>query len=154
MDPIYTDLATDSFLAALIYPFQGDLILAMMAEFGGYSPALMLTVASVAGVAGFIVNWAIGRSLIEIIRREPIYRGDLKSSFEKSSAVFNKNFSWMLLLSGFGTTYVPLGIGLEFFLEFFAAPLTIIAGILRMNFLKFLLFVTIAKFAVNAFVVF
>jgi membrane protein YqaA with SNARE-associated domain len=94
----------------------------------GYSPALLLVVASAGNILGSVVNWVLGRG-IEHFRNRPWFPVG-SDALERAQRWYQRYGKWSLLLS-----WMPI----------VGDPLTLLAGVLREPFPTFLLLVTIAK---------
>lgn len=126
----YGGLFLAAFLAATLFPAQSEAVLASLLAINHYSPALLILVAGIGNVLGSVVNWLIGRG----IERYSAERWFPVStiSLERAGYWYRRYGWWSLLLS-----WLPI----------IGDPLTLAAGIMREPFLRFLLVVTIAKFA-------
>lgn len=123
-----------AFLAATILPFSSELLLAGLLATGG-SPVLLVLVATAGNVLGSLVNYGIG-----YWGSEPILHRWLKLSprqIERTQQRYEKWGVWSLLFA-----WVPI----------IGDPLTVIAGIMRVNLGLFLLLVTLGKFGRYLFV--
>lgn len=117
-----------AFFAATIFPAQSEAVLISLHTKGYYSEWLLLAVASIGNVLGSVVNWLLGRYLMNFEDRKwfPFKR----KSIDKAAAIYQKYGVWSLLFA-----WVP----------FIGDPLTIVAGIFRTNILLFILLVAIGK---------
>lgn len=133
-DPFMPDLAAYAglflvaFAAATIFPAQSELLLGSMHASGAYDDGLLLLVATVGNVAGSAANWALGRYLMHFQDRRwfPIPR----TMVERATRWYQRFGVWSLLLA-----WVPV----------IGDPLTLVAGILRVDFRLFLLLVALGK---------
>lgn len=131
---VYLGLFAIAFGAATLLPLQSEAALAGLL-LTGYSPALLLAVASAGNIAGSCVNWLLGR-WIESCRGKAWFPvGD--AALERASRWYRRYGKWSLLLS-----WVPV----------IGDPLTLAAGVLREPFAVFLVLVAIAKIARYLFV--
>jgi membrane protein YqaA with SNARE-associated domain len=124
----YIGLFLSAFLAATILPVVSEAVIAGLAASGAYSTLWLLVVASVGNTLGSVVNWLLGRFLIQYQ-----YRGWFPVKprhLERASRVFNRWGVWSLLLA-----WTP----------FLGDPLTFVAGVLRVPFLLFLVLVAVSK---------
>lgn len=123
----YAGLFLIAFGAATILPLQSEAALTGML-LGGFSPWLLVLVASVGNVCGSVVNWLLGRGLERFATRRwfPANARDL----ERAQAWYRRFGKWSLLLS-----WVPL----------IGDPLTVVAGVMREPLPVFLALVTLAK---------
>ncbi len=95
---------------------------------GEYSWFALLVVATVGNVLGSVINWILGRYLMYFQDRKwfPIK----KDAIDKASNYYQKWGVWTLLLA-----WLPI----------IGDPMTLIAGIFRVNMMVFLLLVTVGK---------
>ncbi len=124
----YTGLFLSAFLAATFVPASSEVVLMGLAATGDYSPLWLLAVASSGNTLGSVVNWWLGRFCLRWQDR-PWYPAK-PDTLEKASRWFNRYGVWSLLLS-----WVPV----------IGDPITLVAGVLRVPFWKFLVLVAIAK---------
>lgn len=117
-----------AFLAATLLPAQSELLLAGLHAAGGHSPWALLGVATAGNVLGSAFNWTIGRYVVHFQHRRwfPVK----PETLEKATAWYGRWGAWSLLLA-----WAPV----------IGDPLTFAAGILRVNFLLFIVLVTIGK---------
>lgn len=108
--------------AATVLPMQSEAVLVGLLLSGAYSPWLLLAVAGTGNVLGSVLNWLLGRGLGRI-------RMDA-ARLARARTVYGRYGYWSLLLS-----WVPL----------IGDPLTVVAGLMREPFWRFLLLVTAAK---------
>ncbi len=122
-------LFASAFLAATFLPLSSEvLLLALLRE--GFSPLLLVTVASIGNTAGAIVNWLLGHYLLRFQERRWFYF--TPRQIERAEHWFHRYGLWSLLF-----TWVPL----------IGDGLTLIGGVLRVPFWKFVLLVGIGKTA-------
>ncbi|HYD29657.1 MAG TPA: YqaA family protein [Azospirillaceae bacterium] len=119
-----------AFLAATVFPAQSEALLVALDLSGAHSTVTLIGVATSGNVLGSVVNWLLGRYLIHFQDRRwfPVKR----SLIERATAWYRRWGLWSLLLS-----WAP----------FIGDPLTVVAGILRVNAWAFLTLVTIGKAA-------
>ena len=124
----YFQLLIISFLAATILPLSSELVLSTMLLTDSFDKYLLLVVASFGNIFGSSVNWYLGKKILIFKDRKwfPVN----EKQIAKSEMYFKKYGIWSLLLA-----WVPI----------IGDPLTVIAGILRVNFFTFLLLVSISK---------
>lgn len=123
-------LAFSAFTSATILPGTSEaVLLAMLA--GGVAPGwLLLTVASVANIAGSLVNWAMGRFLHGYADRR--WFPATPAQMARAERWYSR-YGWPSLF----LSWVPV----------IGDPITIVAGLLRTPFALFLIVVAIAKTA-------
>lgn len=124
----YAGLFISAFLAATILPLSSELVLSALL-LNGFNPIFLVLLATVGNVLGSVVNYFIGRYGSDYIRHKFLKTTD--EEFERSRQRYEKWGRWSLLLA-----WVPV----------IGDPLTVMAGILRVNFIWFLTLVTIGKF--------
>ena len=124
----YGGLFMTAFLAATIFPAQSEILLAGMHVSGAYDHLALLLVATVGNVLGSVVNWAIGRYLMHFQDRRwfPIK----PAMVDRATRWYGRFGVWSLLLA-----WMPV----------IGDPLTLVAGILRVDVRLFLLLVTLGK---------
>ncbi|MHB0953945.1 MAG: YqaA family protein [Allorhizobium sp.] len=124
---VYTSLFLAALTAATILPMQSEGVLAGLL-LSGYSPWMLIGVASAGNVLGSVVNWFLGRG-IERFRDRSWFPASSRG-LERAQDWYQRYGKWSLLLS-----WAPI----------IGDPLTVVAGVLREPFPRFLLLVTIAK---------
>ena len=117
-----------SFLSATIFPLSSELTLAGLLSTGKYSSFLLISIASLGNVLGSVFNWFLGFYLLKHINKK--WFPFRESQINQTSNWFKKFGVWSLLFA-----WTPV----------IGDPLTFVAGILRINFLLFLILVTIGK---------
>ncbi len=124
LDISQTGLFVSAFLSATLLPMGSEAVLATLLVRGG-SPVTLVLVATIANVLGSLVNYAMGYWANQgwLARQKP----GIMASAERR---FRRYGRWSLLFS-----WVPI----------IGDPLTLIAGVLRVNLLWFLLLVTLGK---------
>lgn len=117
-----------SFLAATIFPAQSEIILASLIISGGHNQYLLLLIATSGNVLGSLVNWVMGHYFMRFQNRKwfPLS----VSKIDKYSKIYRKRGAWLLLFA-----WLPI----------VGDPITVIAGMMRVNIWLFLLLVTIGK---------
>ena len=133
----YLQLLIISFLAATILPLSSELVLSTMLLTDSFDKYLLLVVASFGNIFGSSVNWYLGKKIL--IFRDKKWFPVNEKQIAKSEMYFKKYGIWSLLLS-----WVPI----------IGDPLTVIAGVLRVNFFTFLLLVSISKTSRYIFLIF
>ena len=121
-------LFSAAFLAATLIPAQSEAVLAGLLWAGGHPVWQLLMVATVGNVLGSVVNWICGRYLSHFADRRwfPVSTKQM----ERASAGYRKWGFWSLLGS-----WLPI----------VGDPLTLVTGVLKEPFWRFLLIVTFAK---------
>lgn len=124
----YLGLFFAAFGAATLLPMQSEAVLVGLLISGHYSLWVLLTIATAGNVLGSGVNWWLGRSVERFKDRRwfPVSPRHL----EKARTHYQRWGHWSLLLS-----WVPI----------IGDPLTLVAGVMREPFWRFLLIVTVAK---------
>jgi membrane protein YqaA with SNARE-associated domain len=133
----YFQLLIISFLAATILPLSSELVLSTMLLTDSFDKYLLLVVASFGNIFGSSVNWYLGKKILIFKDRKWFPVND--KQIAKSEMYFKKYGIWSLLLA-----WVPI----------IGDPLTVIAGILRVNFFTFLLLVSVSKTSRYIFLIF
>ena len=125
---VYFFLFLISFLAATILPFSSELTLISLLKTNNYSPILLISTSSLGNILGSIFNWSLGFYLFKYINKK--WFPFTQNQIDVASNRFNRFGIWSLLFS-----WLPI----------IGDPLTLIAGILRVNFLLFLILVALGK---------
>jgi membrane protein YqaA with SNARE-associated domain len=123
-------LFASAFLAATILPLSSELVLGGLAAVGEIPSLWLLVAASAGNILGACVNWLLGRFCLRW--RERRWFPVSASALDRASAWFQRYGTWSLLLA-----WVPV----------VGDPLTLVAGILRVDFRLFVLLVAIGKTA-------
>lgn len=123
----YSLLFASAFLAATILPFYSEVVLFAMIR-AGEPAGLLLAVAAVGNTLGSVVNWVLGRYLLDFQHKKWFYFKP--EQIEKMQAWFQRYGVWSLLLA-----WMPIG----------GDPLTLVAGIMRVNLWLFIVLVGIGK---------
>jgi len=124
----YISLFLISFLAATIFPLSSELTFTGLFNTGNYNSFILIVTASVGNILGSVFNWFLGFHLFKHINNK--WFPFKKNQIENASKRFSKFGVWSLLFA-----WVPV----------IGDPLTFIAGILKVNFLLFLVLVAIGK---------
>ena len=129
-DPALVALAVSAFTSATLLPGTSEAALVALHVAQAAPAWLLLTVASVANIAGSCVNWAMGRFLVRYADRRwfPVSQAQMDRA-----ASWYRRYGWPSLLA----SWVPV----------VGDPLTVVAGLLRTPFPLFLIVVAIAKTA-------
>ncbi|OYX42092.1 MAG: hypothetical protein B7Z02_13285 [Rhodobacterales bacterium 32-67-9] len=124
----YGILIVSAFLSATLLPGSSEAVLVSLLAAGQGQPAFLVGAASFGNVAGAVVNWLLGRFFSHYGDRAwfPI----ASESAARARLRFLRYGSWSLLLS-----WVPV----------IGDPLTLVAGLLRVGFWRFLLLVSAGK---------
>lgn len=124
----YAGLFAVSFLAATVFPFQSELVLLGLLLGGDFPWPALLAVATVGNVLGSVVNWALGRFLLQFKDRRwfPVK----PQAYARVERWYRRYGVWSLLLA-----WLPL----------VGDPLTVVAGALRANLALFVVLVTVGK---------
>jgi membrane protein YqaA with SNARE-associated domain len=125
---VYFFLFLTSFLAATIFPLSSELTLISLLKTNSYSPFLLISTSSFGNILGSVFNWSLGFYLFEYINKK--WFPFKQNQIDVASNRFNRFGIWSLLFS-----WLPV----------IGDPLTLIAGILRVNFLLFLILVAAGK---------
>lgn len=125
---VYFGLFTVAFIAATVLPMQSEAVLAGLLLGSSFSPAILITVASIGNVLGSIVNWLLGRGIDRF--RDRRWFPASGAELDRAASWYQRYGKWTLLLS-----WVPI----------IGDPLTVIAGVLREPLLSFVILVAIAK---------
>ncbi len=121
-------LFVSAFLAATILPMSSEVILVALL-LSEINPMLLVVVATIGNVLGSVVNYMIGFWGGSFLQRKVLKISE--AEFEKSEQRFRKLGTLSLLFA-----WVPV----------IGDPLTLVAGVLRVNIALFLVLVTLGKF--------
>ena len=124
----YLLLFISAFGAATLLPLQSEAVLLGLLANGCYSAVVLIAVASLGNILGSCVNWYLGLQIEHYKHKKwfPVSEQKMLQAQE----IYQKYGFWSLLLS-----WVPM----------IGDPITLIAGLLKENFLRFLLMVCVAK---------
>ena len=124
----YVGLFLASFLAATILPLSSEIVLIFLL-LNDLNPTILVCIATFGNVLGSFVNYALGfwGSLFLVKKASRIS----EDGFTKAKQRFQKYGVYSLFFA-----WVPV----------IGDPLTIVAGVLKINFLIFLILVTLGKF--------
>lgn len=126
----YLSLFFSAFLAGSLFPAQSEAWLVALLAQNRYSIILLLICASLGNVLGSCLNWYLGKQLHRFRHKSWFFFSDQQiknaSRFYHRYGYFSLLFSWLPIVGD---------------------PLTLIAGILKERFWRFLLLVSIAKTA-------
>lgn len=124
----YALLCLSAFLSATLLPGSSEAVLLGLLSAGKGAPIALVAAATLGNVAGSLVNWILGRSIL-IFQNCPWF--PLKEATNpRAQAWFARYGIWSLLFS-----WVPL----------IGDPLTLIAGVMRVPFLPFVTLVATGK---------
>ncbi|NLN58433.1 MAG: DedA family protein [Gammaproteobacteria bacterium] len=121
-------LFLSAFGAATLLPLQSEAVLLGLLFEGRYAPIWLITVASLGNILGSCVNWYLGLRL-EHYKNKKWFPVSV-TQLEKAQRTYAKFGFWSLLLS-----WVPI----------IGDPITLIAGLMKENFARFVLMVSLAK---------
>ena len=124
----YLLLFISAFGAATLLPLQSEAVLLGLLANGSYSAGLLIGVASMGNILGSCVNWYLGLKIEHYKHKKWFPVSEQKML--QAQKIYQKYGFWSLLLS-----WVPI----------IGDPITLIAGLLKENFLRFLLMVCLAK---------
>jgi len=117
-----------AFGAATLLPLQSEAVLVGLLVRAPESVLSLLLIATAGNVLGSIVNWVLGRGIEHL--RERRWFPFTPAQLDKAQQRYQRYGQWSLLLS-----WMPV----------IGDPLTLIAGIMREPFWRFVLLVTLAK---------
>lgn len=125
----YLLLFISAFGAATLFPFQSEALLAGLVMTGEHSNVALLAIATAGNALGSCVNWWLGMRLERFKDRKwfPVSEKNLS----KAQAMYANHGSLLLLFS-----WLPI----------IGDPITLVSGVLKEKFWKFLILVTVAKF--------
>ena len=123
-----------SFLAATILPFSSEVVLGVLLSHD-FNPYVTVFVATAGNVLGSVVNYGLGVLGSQILLNK--FLGISTRQIGKAENRFKKYGAFSLLFA-----WVPV----------IGDPLTVAAGILKINFVLFLFLVTMGKFLRYVFV--
>lgn len=125
---VYLSLFLISFVAATIFPLSSELTLLGLLSTNSYNFFSLILTASIGNILGSVFNWFLGFYILRHIKKK--WFPFSKHQIYFSSKQFNKFGIWSLLFA-----WLPI----------IGDALTFVAGILRVNFLLFLILVSIGK---------
>ncbi len=121
-------LFLSAFGAATLLPLQSEAVLLGLLTEGSHSAGVLIAVASLGNVLGSCVNWYLGFKIEHYKHKKWFPVSEQKML--QAQVTYQKYGFWSLLLS-----WVPI----------IGDPITLIAGLLKENFIRFLLMVMLAK---------
>lgn len=126
----YLAVFTSAFLAATVLPAASELVLAGTASVEGADILALLVAASVGNTLGSVLNWVLGRFLL--VWRDRRWFPISPETLDRATRWFNRFGVWTLLFA-----WIPV----------VGDPLTVAAGVLRVNLWLFLVLVALGKTA-------
>lgn len=117
-------------IAATLFPFYSEAILVALVRQAEYPAWVLLAVASTGNTLGSFLNWVLGRYLLHYQDRKWFYFKIAQLS--KWQNWFNRYGNWSLLFA-----WLPV----------IGDPLTFVAGVMRVHWLRFLVLVSLGKTA-------
>ncbi|MFF3699579.1 MULTISPECIES: YqaA family protein [Pseudomonas] len=121
-------LFLSAFGAATLLPLQSEAVLVGLLLHEPDAWLLLLAIATAGNVLGSVVNWLLGRGIEHL--RDKRWFPFSQAQLDKAQQRYQRYGQWSLLLS-----WMPV----------IGDPLTLIAGIMREPFWRFILLVTVAK---------
>ncbi|WP_122900228.1 YqaA family protein [Acinetobacter sp. B51(2017)] len=117
-----------AFGAATLLPLQSEAVLLGLLSQTDYAPAVLIAVASMGNILGSCVNWWLGVKAEQYKNKKWFPVSDQK--LLKAQKIYQRYGYWSLLLS-----WTPI----------IGDPITLIAGLMKENIVRFLLLVSVAK---------
>lgn len=124
----YLLLFISAFGAATLLPLQSEAVLVGLLMQHQYSVALLIIVASIGNILGSCINWYLGLRIERF--KDKKWFPVSENNMIKAEKIYQKYGFWSLLLS-----WLPV----------IGDPITLIAGLFREKFWRFLLMIFIAK---------
>lgn len=121
-------LFLSAFGAATLLPLQSEAVLLTMFYHRSHGPVTLILVASIGNIMGSCVNWYLGKKIQRF--KDRAWFPVSAQKMQQAQGMYHKYGYWSLLLS-----WLPL----------IGDPITVIAGLLKQNFLRFLFLVSLAK---------
>ena len=121
-------LFLSAFGAATLLPLQSEVVLVGLLAQMQYPVWLLVAVASLGNILGSCVNWRLGLKVEQYKNKKWFPVSEQKML--QAQGIYQKYGFWSLLLS-----WVPV----------IGDPITLIAGLLKENFVRFVVMVSIAK---------
>jgi membrane protein YqaA with SNARE-associated domain len=121
-------LFLSAFGAATLLPLQSEAVLLGLLVQAKQNAGLLIAVASLGNILGSCVNWYLGLKIEHY--KDKKWFPVSEDKMLKAQAIYQKYGYWSLLLS-----WVPI----------IGDPITLIAGLLKEKFTRFLLMVSVAK---------
>lgn len=126
----YLVLFFAAFGAATLLPLQSEAVLVALLLQAQHASFLLILVASLGNILGSCVNWYLGLKIEQFKNKKWFPISEVKML--KAKKIYQKYGFWSLLLS-----WTPV----------IGDPITLIAGLMKEKFWRFLLMVSIAKTA-------
>ncbi len=124
----YVGLFASGFLAATLLPLSSEAVLVGLVVVGGYDVALLWLTATLGNSLGAAVNWALGRYCLRW--RDHRWFPVKKQHLDRAGRWFRRFGVWSLVMA-----WLPV----------VGDPLTLAAGVLRVNFWLFIALVAVGK---------
>ncbi|CAI3147847.1 Inner membrane protein YqaA [Acinetobacter calcoaceticus] len=124
----YFLLFISAFGAATLLPLQSEAVLATLLLKGQYSALLLISIATLGNVLGSCVNWWLGLKIEQFKHRKWFLVSEKR--LQQAQSFYHKYGFYSLLLS-----WTPI----------VGDPITLVAGLFKENFWRFLGIVIIAK---------
>ena len=124
-----------AFTSATVLPGTSEIVLLALLAQEIINPGVLLFVATVGNVSGSIVNWVLGR-FFQTLRDRKWFPVSAEA-YVRAEEWYGRYGVWSLLLA-----WIPI----------VGDPITVVAGAMRIGFLKFVLLVTVSKFGRYCFV--
>ena len=121
-------LFLSAFGAATLLPLQSEAVLVGLLIQAEHSALILIAVASLGNILGSCVNWYLGLKIEQFKDKKWFPVSEVK--LNQVQNIYHKYGFWSLLLS-----WVPI----------IGDPITLIAGLMKENFIRFLWVVSIAK---------
>ena len=117
-----------AFGAATLLPLQSEAVLIGLLSYGQHAALILILVASVGNILGSCVNWWLGLKIEHYKNKKWFPVSEQK--MQQAQGIYQKYGYWSLLLS-----WTPI----------IGDPITLIAGLMKENFWRFLWIVSLAK---------
>ena len=121
-------LFLSAFWAATLLPLQSEAVLVGLLIQAEHSALILIAVASLGNILGSCVNWYLGLKIEQFKDKKWFPVSEVK--LNQAQNIYHRYGFWSLLLS-----WVPI----------IGDPITLIAGLMKENFIRFLWVVSIAK---------
>ncbi|MEN8282905.1 YqaA family protein [Acinetobacter gerneri] len=124
----YFFLFISAFGAATLLPLQSEAVLIALLVQAKHSALILIVVATIGNVLGSCVNWYLGLKIEQF--KDKKWFPVSAEKMQKAEKIYQKYGFWSLFLS-----WTPV----------IGDPITLIAGLMKENFWRFLFIVTLAK---------